>query len=399
MFKLEKTAAIANILLVDDVPENLYSLEKMLAAKDRKFLKATSGKEALKLAFSNDVSLILLDVQMPEMNGFEVAEILKSNKRTAGISILFVTAISKEQQYVLKGYETGAVDYLFKPLDVDITMAKVKTFLQLYYQQNELQQQNIMLENLSGLVDNSMDITCIFDLETFVIEQVNQTFRTLLDYEVGEVLGSSLLNYFNNEDIEETKSIIQEELINNSDVFVFENVPGLLSACPGGAFVTERIYKAFDKIGYAIRNPELLKKSATGYVPKGNGSVVANFDHLDGVTGDKGIYSTVEDMFLWDQALNNEKVVKLSSLEQAFTPQHTKPKVLTTNYGLGWRMKQLENGEWLTYHTGWWHGFKNYYLHNPKDNSAIIILGNNANQSLSKINIVQSILACAKGGK
>ena len=97
-------------------------------------------------------------------------------------------------------------------------------------------------------------------------------------------------------------------------------------------------------------------------------------------------------MFLWDQALNNEKVVKLSSLEQAFTPQHTKPKVLTTNYGLGWRMKQLENGEWLTYHTGWWHGFKNYYLHNPKDNSAIIILGNNANQSLSKINIVQSIL-------
>jgi PAS domain S-box-containing protein len=152
-----------------------------------------------------------------------VAEILKSNKRTAGISILFVTAISKEQQYVLKGYETGAVDYLFKPLDVDITTAKVKTFLQLYYQQNELQQQNIMLENLSGLVDNSMDITCIFDLETFVIEQVNQTFRTLLDYEVGEVLGSSLLNYFNNEDIEDTKSIIQEELMNNSDVFVFEN--------------------------------------------------------------------------------------------------------------------------------------------------------------------------------
>ncbi len=223
MYKLEKTAAIVNILLVDDVPENLYSLEKMLAEKDRSFLKATSGKEALKLALNNDISLILLDVQMPEMNGFEVAEILKSNKKTAGISILFVTAISKEQQYVLKGYETGAVDYLFKPLDVDITKAKVKTFLQLYYQQNELQQQNVMLENLSGLVDNSMDITCIFDLETFVIEQVNQTFCTLLDYEVGEVLGTSLLNYFNNQDVEDTKSIIQEELMNNSDVFVFEN--------------------------------------------------------------------------------------------------------------------------------------------------------------------------------
>lgn len=143
---------------------------------------------------------------------------------------------------------------------------------------------------------------------------------------------------------------------------------------------------------YDPQHPELLKNAATGYVPKGGGSVVANFDHLDGVTGDKGIYSTVEDMFLWDQALNSETVIKLSSLAEAFTPQHTKPKILTTNYGLGWRMKQLDNGEWLTYHTGWWHGFKNYYLHNPKDNSAIIILGNNANQSLSKINIVQSIL-------
>ena len=86
--------SLFNVLPIDDVPENLYSLEKMLAAKDRKFLKATSGKEALKLAFSNDVSLILLDVQMPEMNGFEVAEILKSNKRTAGISILFVILLS-----------------------------------------------------------------------------------------------------------------------------------------------------------------------------------------------------------------------------------------------------------------------------------------------------------------
>lgn len=143
---------------------------------------------------------------------------------------------------------------------------------------------------------------------------------------------------------------------------------------------------------YDPLHPEQLKKSATGYQPKRSGLAVVGFDHLDGVTGDKGIYSTVEDMFLWDQALNSETVIKLSSLDQAFTPQHTKPKVLTTNYGLGWRLKQLENGEWLTYHTGWWHGFKNYYLHNQKDNSAIIILGNMANHSLAKINIVQSIL-------
>ena len=143
---------------------------------------------------------------------------------------------------------------------------------------------------------------------------------------------------------------------------------------------------------YDPMHPEMLRTAATGYVPRRGGPVVSEFNHLDGVTGDKGIYSTVEDMFLWDQALNSETVIKLSSLAEAFTPQHTKPKVLTTNYGLGWRLKQLENGEWLTYHTGWWHGFKNYYLHNQKDNSAIIILGNMANHALSKVNIVQSIL-------
>ncbi|MFD3409091.1 serine hydrolase domain-containing protein [Aquirufa sp. HETE-83D] len=182
---------------------------------------------------------------------------------------------------------------------------------------------------------------------------------------------------------------------NNTNYMLLAYIVERLSGKDFRSYVKENIFipaGMTESFVYDPQHPEWLKKAATGYVPKGGGSVVANFDHLDGVTGDKGIYSTVEDMFLWDQALNNEKVVKLSSLEQAFTPQHTKPKVLTTNYGLGWRMKQLENGEWLTYHTGWWHGFKNYYLHNPKDNSAIIILGNNANQSLSRINIVQSIL-------
>jgi CubicO group peptidase (beta-lactamase class C family) len=143
---------------------------------------------------------------------------------------------------------------------------------------------------------------------------------------------------------------------------------------------------------YDPMHPEMLRTAATGYVPRRGGPVVSEFNHLDGVTGDKGIYSTVEDLYHWDMALNEEKLVKFTTLEEAFTPQHTTPKVLPKNYGFGWRLAQLDNGEWLTYHTGWWHGFKNYYLHNPKDNSAIIILGNMANHALSKVNIVQSIL-------
>ena len=143
---------------------------------------------------------------------------------------------------------------------------------------------------------------------------------------------------------------------------------------------------------YDPMHPELLKNAATGYSPRRGGPAVVAFDHLDGVVGDKGIYSTLEDMHHWDTALNEEKLVKFTTLSEAFTPQHNSPKMLNKNYGFGWRLTQLENGEWLTYHTGWWHGFKNYYLHNAKDNSAIIILGNMANHALGKINIAQSIL-------
>lgn len=128
------------ILLVDDKDENLVSLEEMLTDENRVFLKATSGNEALKLALKNDnIGLILLDVQMPGMDGFEVAQLLKSNARTRDISIIFVTALGKEERYTLKGFDSGAVDYLNKPLDVNITKAKVRVFEQLYFSRQQLE--------------------------------------------------------------------------------------------------------------------------------------------------------------------------------------------------------------------------------------------------------------------
>src|SRR5690606_37544508 len=106
----------------------------------RELLMATNGNEALTLALKHDLSLILLDVQMPDMDGFEVAELLRRNRKTKGIPIIFVTAISKEQKYVFKGYESGAVDYLFKPLDATILAAKVNIILDLDAQKRRLQQ-------------------------------------------------------------------------------------------------------------------------------------------------------------------------------------------------------------------------------------------------------------------
>ncbi len=129
------------ILLVDDREENLLVLEEMLEADNRIFLKASSGNAALKTLLKHpEVGLILLDVQMPEMDGFEVARLLKLNPKTKDISIIFVTAISKEEKFMLRGFEEGAVDYMHKPLDVQVTKAKVKVFEQLYFYQSKLKQ-------------------------------------------------------------------------------------------------------------------------------------------------------------------------------------------------------------------------------------------------------------------
>lgn len=127
------------LLLVDDQPANLVSLEAILEEEGRTLLKAESGQEALKVLLRDDISLVLLDVQMPGMDGFEVAELMRQRKDTKTIPIIFVTAISKEKKYVFKGYQAGAVDYLFKPLDPLILKSKVSFFLELDRQRRDLQ--------------------------------------------------------------------------------------------------------------------------------------------------------------------------------------------------------------------------------------------------------------------
>ncbi|TDO28688.1 sensor histidine kinase [Sediminibacterium goheungense] len=152
------------ILLVDDRPENLLSLEEILLKPGRRFVTAQSGNEALKQVLKHEhIGLIMLDVQMPEMDGFEVARILKSNPRTKDISIIFVTALSREEQYVLKGFAEGAVDYLQKPLDINVVRAKVNVFEQLYFNQfrlksalTELDRINKQLEKFVYIVSHDL---------------------------------------------------------------------------------------------------------------------------------------------------------------------------------------------------------------------------------------------------
>lgn len=135
-----------NILIVDDRPENLLSLEGILESDELNILKANSGNEALGIMLENDVSLVLMDVQMPGMDGFEVAEIMRSSERTKYIPIIFVTAISKQRQHIFKGYESGAVDYLYKPLDLEILQSKIKAFIDFFQHKNALEQTAKKLE-------------------------------------------------------------------------------------------------------------------------------------------------------------------------------------------------------------------------------------------------------------
>ncbi len=125
-------------LLVDDLEENLLSLEALLRREDILLLKARSGDEALELLLEHDVALALVDVQMPGLNGFELAELMRGNERTRRIPIIFVTAGTGDNQRRFRGYEAGAVDFIQKPIEPDILRSKVDVFFELYRQRQHL---------------------------------------------------------------------------------------------------------------------------------------------------------------------------------------------------------------------------------------------------------------------
>ena len=135
-----------NILIVDDKIENIIALEALIQRDDIKIISTTSPNEALRICWQNEISIALVDVQMPEMDGFELVDIIKSNPKTRDILVVFVTAISKETKYAVQGLSAGAVDYLYKPLDPYITNAKVDSLITLVRTQLEIKHKNIELE-------------------------------------------------------------------------------------------------------------------------------------------------------------------------------------------------------------------------------------------------------------
>ncbi|MBN9237442.1 histidine kinase [Mesorhizobium hungaricum] len=135
-----------HFLLVDDLEENLLSLEALLRRENLVLLKARSGDEALELLLRHDVALALVDVQMPGLNGFELAELMRGNERTRHIPIIFVTAGTADGQRRFRGYEAGAVDFIQKPIETDILRSKADVFFQLYRQRQQIAAQRDELE-------------------------------------------------------------------------------------------------------------------------------------------------------------------------------------------------------------------------------------------------------------
>ncbi|WP_030618870.1 response regulator [Streptomyces sclerotialus] len=135
----------AKILLVDDRPENLLALEAILSALDQTLVRASSGEEALKALLTDDFAVILLDVQMPGMDGFETAAHIKRRERTRDIPIIFLTAINHGPHHTFRGYAAGAVDYISKPFDPWVLRAKVSVFVELYMKNCKLREQASLL--------------------------------------------------------------------------------------------------------------------------------------------------------------------------------------------------------------------------------------------------------------
>jgi signal transduction histidine kinase len=196
-----------NILIIDDRPENIVALEALLDWDEVNIISTTKPNEALRICWEMDIAIAMVDVQMPEMDGFELVEILKSNPKTKDILILFVTAISKDTKYAVKGLNTGAVDYLYKPLDPFVTSAKVGSFIQFVKNQREIKRKNQELESYQKeLIKTKEEAEVGMRIRENFLASMSHEIRTPINGIIG-VLGLLKDTSLTEEQVELTKLI------------------------------------------------------------------------------------------------------------------------------------------------------------------------------------------------
>lgn len=176
----------------------------------------------------------------------------------------------------------------------------------------------------------------------------------------------------------------------NTGYFLLASIVERTAGMPFATFLQQNIFGPLEMTNtFTFGDPFPSENVATGHTRNRR---KRKPDYLDSVLGDKGMYSTVEDLYKWDQALYTSKLVSTETLEEALTGFDQKEKLGREDYGFGWRIKALKNGDIITYHAGLWHGYNTYMLRNPKDHSSIIILSNLANGSLRFLDELKDFL-------
>lgn len=217
MCDMEKYFEKVNVLLVDDRPENLLALEAVLGDLDYNLIRAYSGEEALKCLLKDDFAVILLDVQMPGLNGFETAKIIKSRPKTKDTPIIFITAISKAPENVFTGYSVGAIDYVFKPFEPDMLKSKIESFSAIYRNNKRIEEHAELLlektqslekanqeltdttlklkraEALTGIIKNTSIDAMITYNESFEILTVNPATKQMFGYDEVDLIGKKII--------------------------------------------------------------------------------------------------------------------------------------------------------------------------------------------------------------
>ncbi|KAA0955235.1 hybrid sensor histidine kinase/response regulator [Pseudomonas sp. ANT_H12B] len=183
----------AKLLIVDDLPENLLALEALIRREDRIVYKALSADEALSLLLQHEFAMAILDVQMPGMNGFELAELMRGTEKTRNIPIVFVSAAGRELNYAFKGYESGAVDFLYKPLDIHAVKSKVNVFVELYRQSKEMKQQVEALEQSRREQEALLKQLQSTQLELEQAVRMRDDFMSIVAHEVRTPLNGLIL--------------------------------------------------------------------------------------------------------------------------------------------------------------------------------------------------------------
>jgi PAS domain S-box-containing protein len=209
------SAEQVDILLVDDRAENLLALEAILEPLGQRLVRAQSGEDALRWLLEREFAAILLDVQMPGLNGFETARMIKARERTRNVPIIFLTAISKDEDYVFKGYSVGAVDYMSKPFQPEILRSKVQVFVDLYVQRRRIAEQEQRIRGIERqelelrhmhellqsearfreIVGSAMDAIVVFD-EEGRISLVNGAAERMFGTTAADAVGSSITRFF-----------------------------------------------------------------------------------------------------------------------------------------------------------------------------------------------------------